>query len=169
MFRETRHNAWTFVTQDGRLYIRGTGQPFLPLTPSGPDAFNYGTRARAVFEREGGKVKAVRWLVRGGVRPGHLNGEPVPAAATLPQEQLRAYVGRYHAPKFDFIVTAANGQLAVQLTGQDPFLVYPVAGQQDRFAWDTVKAEVQFERFANGEVRGLVLHQNGRVRAERMD
>jgi hypothetical protein len=93
----------------------------------------------------------------------------VPAAATLPQDELQPYVGRYRAPRFDLVVTAANGQLAVQLTGQDRLLVYPVAGQPDRFAWDSVKAEVQFERYPNGEVRGLVLHQNGLVRAERAD
>ena len=169
LFRESRQNAWTFVAQDGRLYIRGTGQPFFALTPSGPDTFNNGTRGKAVFEREGGKVKTVRWLMRGAERPGQLTGESVPAAATLPQEQLQAYVGRYRAPKFDFMVTAANGQLAVQLTGQDRFLVFPVVGEPDRFAWDIVNAEVQFERYPSGGVRGLVLHQNGRIRAERVD
>lgn len=169
VFRESRYNAWTFVAQDGRLYLRGAGQPFIALTPSGPDTFNYGTRGKGVFEREGGKVKAVRWIVRGGERPGRLTDEPVPAAATLPQDELQVYVGRYRAPRFDLVVTAANGQLAVQLTGQDRLLVYPVAGQPDRFAWDSVKAEVQFERYPNGEVRGLVLHQNGLVRAERAD
>jgi serine-type D-Ala-D-Ala carboxypeptidase/endopeptidase len=169
VFRETRHNAWTFVAQDGRLHIRRTGQPFIALTSSGPDTFNYGTRGKGVFERQGGKVTAVRWIARGNERPGRLTGEPVPALATLPQDQLQAYVGRYRAPKFDFVVTAANGQLAVQLTGQDRFLVYPVAGQADRFSWDLVKAEVQFERYPSGEVRGLVLHQNGLMRAERAD
>src|SRR6185369_8679771 len=169
VFRESRQNALTFVAQDGRLYFRGTGQPFIALTPSGPDTFNYGTRGKGVFEREGGKVKTVRWLVRGGERLGQLTGEPVPAAATLPREQLQAYVGRYRAPKFDFMVTDADGQLAVQLTGQDRFPVYPVAGQSDRFAWDIVAAEVQFERDTGGGVRGLVLHQNGRIRAERVD
>ena len=74
VFRESRYNAWTFVAQDGRLYIRSTGQPFIALTPSGPDTFNYGTRGKGVFEREGGKVKTVRWLARGGERPGQLHG-----------------------------------------------------------------------------------------------
>lgn len=124
---------------------------------------------KGVFEREGGKVKAVRWIARGNERRGQLTSESVPAVATLPQDQLQAFVGRYRAPKFDFVVTAENGQLAVQLTGQDRFLVYPVKGQPDRFAWDTVKAEVQFERYPSGEIHRLVLHQNGLVRAERVD
>ena len=100
---------------------------------------------------------------------GKLTAEPVPAAAWLPPEALQAYVGRYRAARFDLVVTAAMGHLGVQLSGQERLLVYPVAGQPDRFAWDTVKAEVQFERYPNGTVRGLVLHQNGQVRAERVD
>lgn len=169
VFRETQHNAWTVVAQAGQLHIHGTGQLFVPLTPSGPDSFNFGTRARVVFVREGGKVTALRWLARGNERPGKLTAEPVPAAAWLPQETLQPYVGRYRALRFDLVVTAATGHLSVQLTGQEPLLVYPVAGQPDRFAWDAVKAEVQFERYPSGAVRGLVLHQNGQVRAERVD
>ena len=169
VFRETQHQAWTVVAQGGQLHIHGTGQLFVPLTPSGPDSFNFGTRAKVVFVREGGKVTAMRWLARGDERPARLTTEPVPAAAWLPQETLQPLVGRYRAPRFDLVVTAATGHLGVQLTGQERLLVYPVAAQPDRFAWDTVKAEVQFERYPNGAVRGLVLHQNGQVRAERVD
>jgi CubicO group peptidase (beta-lactamase class C family) len=169
VFRETQHNAWTVVAQAGQLHIHSTGQLFVPLTPSGPDSFNFGTRAKVVFVREGGKVTGMRWLARGDERPARLTTEPVPAAAWLPQETLQPFVGRYRAPRFDLVVTAANGHLGVQLTGQERLLVYPVAGQADRFAWDTVKAEVQFDRYPNGTVRGLVLHQNGQVRAERVD
>ncbi len=173
VYRETAHNAWTFVAQDGRLYLRGTGQTYVALTPSGPDRFNYGPRGQAVFTREGGaadgRVVAVRWRVRGTERPGQRTDEPPPPAALLPQETLQAYAGRYRAARFDLVVTAANGQLSVQRPGQDRLNVYPVAGQPDRFAWDTIPAQVQFERYANGAVRGLVLHQNGQVRAERVD
>ncbi len=169
VFRETQHNAWTVAAQAGQLHIHSTGQLFVPLTPSGPDSFNFGTRAKVVFMREGGKVTGMRWLARGDERPARLTTEPVPAAAWLPPETLQPFVGRYRAPRFDLVVTAATGHLGVQLTGQERLLVYPVAGQPDRFAWDTVKAEVQFDRYPNGTVRGLVLHQNGQVRAERVD
>jgi len=169
VFRETQRNAWTVVAQAGQLHIHSTGQLFVPLTPSGPDSFNFGTRAKVVFVREGGKVTAMRWLARGDERPAKLTGEPVPAAAWLPQETLQPFVGRYRAPRFDLVVTAATGHLGVQITGQERLLVYPMADQPDRFAWDTVKAEVQFERYPNGTVRGLVLHQNGQLRAERVD
>jgi serine-type D-Ala-D-Ala carboxypeptidase/endopeptidase len=169
VFRETRHNAFTVVAQDGRLYLRGTGAPYVALTPSGPDSFNYGTRAKAVFDRRDGKVVALRWHVRGDVRAATWVDEPLPAAALLAPQALAAYLGRYRAPRLEFQVSAANGQLSVQLTDQDRLLVYPVAGKADRFAWDVVKAEVQFERWPNGAVRGLTLYQNGVLRAERVD
>lgn len=169
VFRETRDNAYTFVAQDGKLWIRSSGNAFVALTPSGPDTFNYGTRGKGVFEREGGKVKSVRWTARATERPARLTNERVPAAATLPQEQLQAYVGRYRSPLFDFFVTATNGQLAVQVTAQERYLVYPVAGQADRFAYDVIRAEVQFERDAGGAVPALVLHQNRPLRAQRID
>jgi hypothetical protein len=38
-----------------------------------------------------------------------------------------------------------------------------VAGKADRFAWDVVAAELQFERDAGGAVTALVLHQDGRT------
>ena len=44
--------------------------------------------------------------------------------------------------------------------------IFPVAGQPDRFRYD-VPAELQFERDASGSVTGLVLHENGELRAAR--
>jgi len=82
---------------------------------------------------------------------------------------LQAYVGRYRTSRVDFVVTAEKGQLAIQVTDQDAYKVYPVAGQRDRFAWDVFKGEAQFERYGNGQVKALVLHQNGVVRAERIE
>lgn len=169
VFRETRHNAFTVVAQDGRLYLRSTGAPYVALTPSGPDRFNYGTRAKAVFERTDGRVTALHWVIRGEERPARRTGDPLPAAALLPQADLQVYVGRYRAPRFELHVRADGGQLSVQLTDQDRMLVYPVAGQADRFAWDVVQAEVQFERLPSGEVRGLTLFQGGAVKAVRVD
>ena len=169
VFRETRYNAFTLVAQDGRLYLRSTGASYVALTPSSLDSFNYGTRAKATFARTDGRVTSLRWLVRGDERVAPRTGEALPAAALLPQEVLDAYVGRYRAPRFELQVSAGSGQLSVQLTGQDRRLVYPVVGQPDRFAWDTVNAEVQFERWPSGAVRGLTLHQNGVVKAQRLD
>jgi len=67
------------------------------------------------------------------------------------------------------VVQAVDGQLMVRLNRQPRFAVYPVPGREDRFAYDVVAAELQFERFANGEVSGLVLHQNGQTRALKVE
>ena len=56
-----------------------------------------------------------------------------------------------------------------QLGIQPRFAVYAVAGQPDRFAYDIVEAELQFERNEAGTVVALVLHQNGRQRAPKID
>ena len=47
--------------------------------------------------------------------------------------------------------------------------VFPVEGARDRFFYDFVKAELQFERDASGKATTLVLHQDGVFRMERVD
>lgn len=96
-------------------------------------------------------------------------GPSPPAVITPSDEVLQAYVGRYESAKLSFDVRASGGQLTVKLGAQSRYPVFPVAGTQDRFAYDAVKAELQFERYATGKVRGLVLHQSGRKRAEKVE
>ena len=67
----------------------------------------------------------------------------------------------------DLYVRAADGQLAVQSGNFPRVPVFPVPGRPDRFAYEVVKAELQFERNAGGRVVTLVLHQNGEHRAVR--
>ena len=82
------------------------------------------------------------------------------AAAALPAVRLEDYVGRYSlAPTFVMSVTANDGHLFVQATGQSQLLLQPVA--VDRFKVAGVEAEVSFERAAAGQVAALILHQNG--------
>jgi D-alanyl-D-alanine-carboxypeptidase/D-alanyl-D-alanine-endopeptidase len=68
----------------------------------------------------------------------------------------------------DFEVSVQGGQVSARLEPQPLLPVFPVAGKADRFAWDVVAAELQFERDAAGAVTALVLHQNGQaIRAVR--
>jgi CubicO group peptidase (beta-lactamase class C family) len=72
----------------------------------------------------------------------------------------QAYVGRYSlSPAFAIDITAANGILRVQATGQSQLGMRPVS--PDRFAIVGVPAEISFERDGSGRVVALVLHQNG--------
>ena len=87
--------------------------------------------------------------------------EAAPVAVNaIPAAKLADYVGRYPlAPAFVMSVTASDGQLSVQATGQSQLLLLPMAA--DRFKVKDVEAEVSFERDAAGKVAALVLHQNG--------
>lgn len=169
VFRVDGNAALTFVVQDGVLHARYTGQPFAPLRAAGPDEFTVGNKARLRFEREGDKVQAVRLSQAGAELKGVRTAEPAPARATLPMEQLQPYVGRYQAGQYSFDVQAHAGQLSVKLGSQSRFFVFPAVGQADRFDYDVVKASIQFERYPGGPVKALVLHQDGQMRAEKVE
>jgi serine-type D-Ala-D-Ala carboxypeptidase/endopeptidase len=161
--------AWTFVAQDGQLWGHVTGQRFTALLPAGPDAFTLADRVRFDFTREGGQAQRVRVTGSGVQHDAPRSTVKPPAVARLPQDALQALVGRYEAPQMVFVVQAEDGQLLVRLNDQPRFVVYPVPGRTDRFAYDVVRAELQFERYGNGSVSRLVLHQNGQVPAEKVE
>ncbi len=78
----------------------------------------------------------------------------------LSAETLAAYAGEYRAsPKFAFKVTAENGALFVQATGQGKLALF--ASARDEFFLKEVEARISFTRDAAGKITGLVLHQNG--------
>jgi len=80
---------------------------------------------------------------------------------TLPAEALAAYVGVYSlSPTFALTITAAEGGLKVQATGQPAFELK--AQGDDAFFLTEVDAQITFTRDAEGRVDGLVLHQGGR-------
>ena len=61
---------------------------------------------------------------------------------------------------FDVLtVTRDGGQLICQATGQGKLPVFPSA--KDEFFYRAVEATITFKRGDDGEVSGLVLHQNG--------
>ena len=71
------------------------------------------------------------------------------------------FPGRYPlTPAFAIDITALNGSLFAQATGQTQLAMRPSGN--DRFAIIGVPAEISFERDAAGKITGLVLHQNGR-------
>ena len=77
------------------------------------------------------------------------------------RQMLADYTGRYElAPGFLLEVKAENGQLYVQATGQPSLPVYATA--RDEFYYRVVDAQLSFIRAADGKVKEVVLHQNGR-------
>lgn len=176
VFRVDPKIAFTFVVQDGKLYGRLTGQPYAAMTAAAPDVFTlpqFG--AEFTFGRENGKVASMVLRQHGGEMRAQRTAEPAPAVAFDNAITPERYAGHYlskgeRAPKIDFDVRADGGQLWARVDQQPLLPVFPVEGKADRFAWDVVAAELQFERDAGGAVTALVLHQEGRtIRALRAE
>jgi CubicO group peptidase (beta-lactamase class C family) len=124
-----------------------------------------GSRAFVAFDRTKGVAVAVmtnRAVVLDplGFR---LLGRQPPRPASVAIGNAADYVGRYPlAPEFALEVTAVDGALHLQGTGQPRLALRRREG--DTFAVSGVPAEVTFERDAKGAVVAVVLHQNGRDR-----
>ncbi len=73
---------------------------------------------------------------------------------------LAGYVGKYALnPTFAIAITAENGRLYAQATGQQRFDL--VATGANRFALQGVPAELEFVKNAGGATDKLILHQGG--------
>lgn len=148
----------------GSLYARATGQPRHGLRETSPDRFTWvGVAAEISFQRDGdGRVRSLV-LHQNGVDQQAPRGElpPPPQEVTLPAEILAEYPGVYRANLvMTFTVTAREGGLAVQLTGQSAAPFFAMA--QDEIFHKVVAARIRFTRDAAGKVTGLTLFQNGR-------
>ena len=85
----------------------------------------------------------------------------LPRERTLPPKALAEYAGRYRlSPGFDLVISAADGGLSAQATGQPSIAIFNSA--PDEFFYKVVDAQVTFERDAAGKIKGVILHQNGR-------
>jgi len=173
VYRISPKLAMTFVAQNGTVYGRMTGQLFIPMTPTAADTFVH-ERAGAEFsfQREGGKVSGVTLRQRGSTMEGKRSEEAVPAQAIMDGVTQEAFGGRYrmieNGTPAEFEVRVRDGQLLIKLEQQPMIGVLPVAGKPDRFAYDVVEAEVQFERNEDKKIIALLHYQNGQVlRAER--
>jgi serine-type D-Ala-D-Ala carboxypeptidase/endopeptidase len=170
VYRSDDGAALTLVVQDGALWARPVGLGFERLQGAGDDRFTRRNLTLYEFDRVDGQVQGLRSSGGGVERSFRRTAEPAPAVARQSAELLQAYVGRYSGSGLDFSVQQQDGVLRVKLGDQPRFPVFPVPGDPDRFAYDVVQAELQFERYANGQVRALVLHQNGARRsAQRVD
>ena len=72
-----------------------------------------------------------------------------------------AYAGEYELrPGFSLAVTREGDRIFAQATGQPKIEIFPES--ETRFFLKAVDAQIDFVRGADGQVTGLVLHQNGR-------
>jgi serine-type D-Ala-D-Ala carboxypeptidase/endopeptidase len=92
---------------------------------------------------------------------------PTYKAIVLPRLSLYEYVGTYKlADKLLLKVFRVNDGLFAQLTGQGPIPIFPSAPNE--FFARAVRASASFTRNPDGEVNGLVLHQNGDRTAQKL-
>jgi D-alanyl-D-alanine-carboxypeptidase/D-alanyl-D-alanine-endopeptidase len=164
------NRRFTAVIDDlGKLRMRLTGQPFLPIFFAGADRFF----ARAVaaefqFARDAaGHIVSLTLHQNGNELLARRTADAPPKIVFLSPEKLSDYVGRYQlGPGLLFEIAPRGGTLTAKLTGQPAFPVHNLA--PDHFVYDVVVAALTFERGTDGRVTGLILHQNGDHRAPRL-
>ena len=173
LYRSSVGGTITVVAQDGVLFRRPVNVSYRPLSPAGPDRFVDQEQGLSYqFTRKDGQPAAAMVTQGGGEQLLTRIDARAPALAVLPDAVAAGYAGRFVAQRVfgaDLMldVRATDGQLAVQSGNFPRVPVFPVPGRPDRFAYEVVKAELQFERNAGGRVVTLVLHQNGEHRAVR--
>lgn len=163
-YRLTPGFAIDVVAHGGRLTAQATGQAAVRLQQTAPDQFVIVDVPAAVsFERDGdGRVVALV-LHQNGLDQRAPRGDlpPPPKEIAVPAAALAEYVGDYPlAPNFVLSITAADGKIFAQATGQGRNELF--ASARDEFFFKVVNARISFHRDAAGRVVGLVLHQNGR-------
>lgn len=154
---------FTLLAVAGELRVRLTGQPFLTVVCTGPDAWRWeNVAARLVIERDAdGRVSALALLQNGQRQRAVRTAEALPELRFPPRAELSPLVGVYRGQIGDLHVTLANDTVYVRLADQQALPVFALAN--GRFAYDVVDAELAVERDAAGAPRALVLHQDGQV------
>jgi CubicO group peptidase (beta-lactamase class C family) len=166
----------TVTPRENGITIRLPGQEPYPVFASGPDRFSWqGVPAEARFERDAsGRITRMvlrqnglrlRWPRLGD------DDRPVPQATprTPTAAELDGYVGRYQLTRQAVLTITRDGdRLMAQLPGtQQPLPVF--SETPDRFEFETLDADLAFERDAGGTVIAVkaVIGQND-VRATRL-
>jgi len=175
VFRVNPELAFTCVVQGGALFVRASRNNFKAYIPVGVDTFTRPAGgAQLTFLRKDGQITGVQLDQGGRVTLAALTTEKAPARATLSSEETDGLAGRYllrqlTRANIDLDVNVELGQLAVKSSNWPRLQVYPVEGVRDRFFYEEVKAELQFERDADGKAVALTLHQNGVFRLLRAE
>jgi D-alanyl-D-alanine-carboxypeptidase/D-alanyl-D-alanine-endopeptidase len=170
VYRYGREGVFAFRIHGGVLYMRSGQDGFARLVPVGGGRFTRPESAADFeFRQEAGRVVGVTLRQAGRVVNARRDESAGAGYAMVAREQLQPFAGRYRMPWGAVMdVTAADGQLLARLPRQWRLPVFAVPSAPDRFAYTAVRAELQFERDAQGRVAALVLHQNGEHRAPRL-
>jgi hypothetical protein len=149
----------------GVLTIQADGQPEFEMGyDSAGDFYPLQFDALLRPKRKADGNYTLTWFQGGGALEAERVGVPAPlgAKSTPTEMQLKEYSGTYPlAPTFSLRVFAMGAKLFVQGTSQGPLEVASV--DRDVFVAESVGAEIDFERDANGKIIALTLKQRGQV------
>ena len=147
------------------LQVQLTGQSYLDIFPSSEARFFCEeVKAEISFATNSGARIASLTLHQNGIDQtaakisDEVPKDPVPIK--LAAETLDSYVGKYELkPGVLFTIRHSGERLLAQLTGQNFLQVFPQS--ETEFFYKVVDAQLTFVKNAQGEVTGLILHQNG--------
>ena len=174
VYRIDPKTTFTFVPQDGKLYRRITGSGYRALQPAGNDTFiDIDAGAVYVFARESGALAHVELTQGGGRTRAVRTDTAAPTLAVVASDQGTGYAGRYHLGRplrrnLDFDVKVEDGQLGVRSANWERKPVFPMMDRPDRFAYESGRSQLQFERDASGRIVALVLYEGGEFRMQRL-
>lgn len=170
IYRVDKNTAVTFVVQNSRLYSRITGTGYRVLQPAGADTFvDPGVGVQYDFQRSNGELVSLDYSQGGGGFKALKTTEPTHTQAIVTPDKAKEYAGRYLLERslrrnIDFDVKEEDGQLLVRSSNWRRRPVFPKPGHQDRFVYDALNAEIQFERTEQGKIVALTLHEGGAFR-----
>lgn len=165
------------LEDEGYLTIHASGQPRKRLYATsdstfyvlpGPHSFTFRTAEEGVEmrfewdERLPGQQRAALTTRRVGETTPGLRGDRAGdrTAIEVAPEILQDYVGEYElTPQLSIVVTVEDGALFGQGTGQPRIPL--LAESETEFFASAVDAEVTFQRDEEGQVIGLIVHQEG--------
>jgi uncharacterized protein YneR len=156
----------TVSVESGKLHVMFPNAAREEVFPEAEDRFYYkSTDRQLAFRRDAAGQVTGMVIHRYGTESEAVKvSSEVPALpqeVALSPEALAELAGEYElAPGFSIMVTAEEGKLFGQATGQPKFELFAEA--KDKFFLKVVEAKIDFERGPDGKVTGLILHQGGR-------
>jgi CubicO group peptidase (beta-lactamase class C family) len=147
------------------LTIQADGQPEFEMGyDSAGDFYPLQFDALLRPKRKADGTYAFTWFQLGAALEAERIRAPAPVAGkwTPTEAQLKEYEGNYPlAPAFALRVFSTDGKLFVQGSNQGPLEV--ACADKDIFVVESVAAEIEFERDADGKVIALTLKQRGQI------
>lgn len=164
----------------GRLIVQVAGQPELEVIPESETRFFYRQlpvqlsflvaedRATALIVHQNGIEQRLDRVsaeeaeqATAGIRERLAEQQRPRIPVAIDRAILGRYVGRYRVDAARTLdVTAEDGRLFIEITGQPRFEVHPES--ERRFFWTVVAAQISFVADTAGAATHAVLHQNGR-------